>query len=161
MYEGCVFFMTENRDISVDIPKHESKAVLRVNYIAWGVQIAIISCKIYLRLRQKKTRARKLFSFLRTTSHSDGGLKRKHLISMSGSSSRNKVLTLILACTYLAYQSELWYMLRDGSRPNTHLKTEKFTKTGIFKINQNVNTMSQEKYLSTLDNFLSVLTQKN
>ena len=46
--------MTENRDISVDIPKHESKAVLRVNYIAQGVQIAIISYKIFLRFQQKK-----------------------------------------------------------------------------------------------------------
>ena len=54
MYEGCVFFMTENRDISVDIPKHESKAALRVNYIAQGVQIAIISYKIFLRFQQKK-----------------------------------------------------------------------------------------------------------
>ena len=54
MYEDCVFFMTENRDISVDIPKHESKAVLRVNYIAQGVQIAIISYKIFLRFQQKK-----------------------------------------------------------------------------------------------------------
>ena len=54
MYDGCVFFMTENRDISVDIPKPESKAVLGVNYIAQGVRIAIISYKIFLRFQLKK-----------------------------------------------------------------------------------------------------------
>ena len=31
MYDGCVFFMAENREISVDIPKHESKPVSREN----------------------------------------------------------------------------------------------------------------------------------
>ena len=52
IYECCVFFMTENRDISVDIPNHESKAVLRVNYIAQGVKIAIISYRIFLRSKK-------------------------------------------------------------------------------------------------------------